>query len=90
MCWISFLKFKLEVAEAFWNFKILVENQSGYKIQNLRFDNGKEYTSAEFNLFCEEAGIEHQFTASYTLQQNGAGERRNRTIMEFTLIQRAT
>ena len=37
----------------------MVKNQSGYKIQFLRSNNGKEYASTEFNLFCDEAGIEH-------------------------------
>jgi len=71
------------VAEIFWKFKSLVENQSGCKIQILRFGNEKENTSTEFNLFCEEAGIEHQFIAPYTPQQNGMSERRNRTAMEM-------
>ena len=83
MCWIFFLKFKSEVAGVFWKFKKMVENQSGYKIQAVRSDNGKEYTSAEFDMFCEEAGIEHQLTALYTPQQNGVSERRNRYIMEM-------
>ncbi|CAI9776083.1 unnamed protein product [Fraxinus pennsylvanica] len=60
-----------EVAGVFWKFKKIVENKSCCKIQVLRSDNGKEYTSAKFNLFCEEAGIEHQLTAPYTLEQNG-------------------
>jgi hypothetical protein len=30
---------------------------------------------------CEEARIEHQFTASYSPQQNGVVEHRNRTVM---------
>jgi transposase InsO family protein len=61
----------------------MVENQSGCKIQAVRSDNGKEYTSAGFNMFCEEAGIEHQLTAPYTPQQNGVSERRNMYIMEM-------
>lgn len=61
----------------------MVENQSDCKIQVLRSYNGKEYTSAKFNLFCEEAGIEHQLTALYTPKQNGVSERRNRYIMEM-------
>lgn len=61
----------------------MMENQSGCKIQVVRSDNGKEYTSAEFNMFCEEDGIEHQFTALYTPHQNRVSERRNKYIMEM-------
>lgn len=84
MCWIFFLKFKSDVARVFWKFKKMVENQSGNKIQVLRSDNGKEYISEAFNLFCEKAGIEHQLIAPYTPQQNGVSERRNRYILEMT------
>ena len=80
---IFFLRFKSEVAGLFWRFKAWIENQSGCKIQVVRSDNGKEYTSNQFNFFCEEAGIEHQLTAPYTPQQNGVNERENRTIMEM-------
>jgi len=83
MCWIFFLKFKHEVAGVFVKFKKMMENQSGCKIQFFRSDNGKEYTSTQFNLFCEEAGIEHQLTTPYTPQQNGVSERRNRYVMEM-------
>ena len=79
--WIYFLRFKSEVAGVFWRFKAWIENQSGCKIQVVRSDNGKEYTSDQFNFFCDEAGIEHQLTAPYTPQQNGVSERKNRTIM---------
>ncbi|KAL4379963.1 hypothetical protein GQ457_02G041430 [Hibiscus cannabinus] len=84
MCWIFFLKFKSEIAGAFWKFKRMVENQSGNHIQILWSDNGKEYTSDNFNAFCEEAGIEHQLTAPYSPQQNGVSERRNKYILEMT------
>ena len=45
-------------------------------IQDLRSDNGKEYTSTQFPMLCEEAGIE-QLTAPYTHQQNRVSERKN-------------
>lgn len=61
----------------------MVENQSGCRILALRSENGREYTSNEFNTFCEEAGIEHRLTTPYTPQQNGVSERRNRSIMEM-------
>ena len=84
MCWICFLRFKSEVASVFFKFKQWIENQSGCKIQVLRSDNGKEYTSSEFNKFCEDSGIEHHITASYSPQQNGVSERETRTIMEMS------
>ena len=77
------MKFKSEVAGIFWKFKKMVENQSGCKIQSIRSNNGKEYTSATFILLCGEAGIEHQLTAPYTPEQNGVSERRNRYVMEM-------
>jgi hypothetical protein len=83
MCWIFFMKYKSEVAGIFFKFKKNVENISNYRIQAIRSDNGKEYTSSEFNLYCEEAGIDHQLTVPYTPEQNGVSERRNRYIMEM-------
>jgi len=52
-------------------------------IQALRSDNGKEYTSRQFTMFCEETCIEHQLAPLYTPQQNGVSERKNQTIMEM-------
>lgn len=60
------------------------KNESGCKIQSLSSDNGKEYTSKQFNVFCEEEGITHQLAAFCTPQPNGVSERRNRFIMEMT------
>ena len=77
------MKFKFEVGNTFWKFKAKVENESGCKILILRSDNGKEYTSCQLNLFCEEAGIEHQLSAPYTPEQNGVSELRNQFIMEM-------
>ena len=75
MCWIFFLKHRSEVAQVFQKFKVKVENESGCRIQTLRSDNGKEYTSESFNRFYEKAGIQHQFITPNTLQQNGVSER---------------
>ena len=54
------------------------------KIKVLRTDNEREYTSKEFNVFCQEAGIVHQLTVPYLPQQNGVFERKNRTVMEMS------
>ena len=50
----------------------------------LRSDNGSEYKSNRFQEFCEQAGIEHQFTNVHTPQQNGVSERKHRTIMDMS------
>lgn len=79
---VYFLKAKSETFSKFKMFKNLVENQTERKIKTLRSDNGTEYRSKEFEKFCEENGIRHQYTTPYTPQQNGVAERINRTIVE--------
>ncbi|KAH9291933.1 hypothetical protein KI387_042879, partial [Taxus chinensis] len=81
--WIYLLKKKSDCFASFVKFKALVENQTSRQIKTLRSDNGGEFTSKQFAVFCEKEGIQHQLTAPYTPQQNGVVERRNRTIMEM-------
>ncbi|KAI5329472.1 hypothetical protein L3X38_028869 [Prunus dulcis] len=83
MCWVYFLRHKSEALCVFKKFKATVELQSGYKLKKLRSDRGGEYTSVEFERFCDNAGIERQLTTPYTPQQNGVVERKNRTIVEM-------
>ncbi|KAK2404761.1 putative mitochondrial protein [Trifolium repens] len=83
MTWVYFLTSKAHTFNVFKKFRAMVESQSGCKIKMLRSDNGKEYTSNEFNRFCEDMGIVHQLTVSYTPEQNGVSERKNRTVMEM-------
>jgi hypothetical protein len=44
-------------------------------------DNGGEYTKGEFVDFCASEGIRHEFTVSYTPQQNGVVEWKNKAIV---------
>lgn len=82
--WTILLKEKGEAYEKFKVFKTMVESETKQSIKMFRTDRGGEFTSSEFNRFCEEAGIQRQLTAPYTPQQNGVVERRNRTLMEMT------
>lgn len=50
----------------------------------MRTDSGGEFTSHEFQEYCEKQGIKRHLTAPYSPQQNGVVERRNRTLMEMT------
>ncbi|KAI5342994.1 hypothetical protein L3X38_010870 [Prunus dulcis] len=83
MCWVYFLRHKSEALCVFKKFKATMELQSGYKLKKLRSDRGEEYTSVEFDRFCDNAGIERQLTTPYTPQKNGVAERKNRTIVEM-------
>ncbi|XP_012853620.1 PREDICTED: uncharacterized protein LOC105973146 [Erythranthe guttata] len=74
---------KSEVFGVFKKFKALVEKESSYEIQSLRTDRGGEFTSNEFNLFCEENGIRRPLTVPRSPQQNGVVERKNRTILNM-------
>ena len=82
MTWVTFLKEKLESFEKFKIFKEMVENETYMKIKCLRSDNGGQFTSNEFNEFCEIHGIKRQFSAAKNPEQNGVVERKNRTVQE--------
>jgi hypothetical protein len=79
---VYFLKSKDEVFAKFKEFKSHAEKQTGKRIKILRSDNGGEYTSAAFDRYLKDRGIQHQKTVPYTPEQNGVAERANRTIVE--------
>ncbi|KAG6396851.1 hypothetical protein SASPL_143008 [Salvia splendens] len=80
---IYFLSLKSEAFVFFTRFKNQVEKEIGETLACLRTDRGGEFTSNEFNDFCEEAGVSRQLTTAFTPQQNGIAERKNRTIMNM-------
>jgi len=57
---------KADVLAVFKTFKARVELESKKKIKCLRIDNREEYTSDEFDNFCQHEGIKRQFTITYT------------------------
>jgi len=67
----------------FLKYKAEVENQLDRKIKRLRSDRGGEYDTNSLTFFCEKNGIIHEPTAPYIPQQNGIGERKNRTLKEI-------
>jgi len=70
MSWVYFLKFKSEVFENFRKFKALVEKQSGCSLKALHSDRGGEFTSKEFDDFCEKNGIHRELSAPRTPEKN--------------------
>jgi hypothetical protein len=76
-----FLKHKSNAFDAFKAWKVMVEKQTEKKVHILRTDNGMEFCSHEFNIFCRKEGIVRHHTIPHTPQQNGVAERMNRTIV---------
>lgn len=69
--------------DKFVEFKQLVEKKSGQFIKVIKSNNGGEYRSNMFLYYCRGHGIQREFTTSYTPQQIGVVERKNRTIVEM-------
>lgn len=82
--WSIPIKEKNEAFEKFKSFQRIVEQQTGHKIKTFRTDRGREFTSQEFQDYCNNAGINKHQIAPYSQQQNGVVERRNRTLLERT------
>jgi len=74
---------KSEALDCFIRYINLVENKLSTKIKALRTDRGREYLSEQFKKICEEKGIARQLTISYTPQQNGVAERKNKTLFDM-------
>lgn len=83
--YVHFMKHKDEVLKNFIDMVKRVEIATGHKVKVLRSDNGGEYKNAKFKAFTTAKGIDHQFSAPHTPEQNGVAERDNRTVMEKAL-----
>ncbi|XP_074328442.1 uncharacterized protein LOC141666351 [Apium graveolens] len=74
---------KSEALDKLKEFKSLAEKQSGQYLKTLNSDRGGEYTSNLFRSFFRAHGINHHLTTTYTPQQNGVAERKNRIILDM-------
>jgi transposase InsO family protein len=59
------------------------ENEFDFKIKKIRSDNGSEFKNSRIEDYCDENGVKHEFSAKYTLQQNGVVERKNQTLIDM-------
>ena len=65
--WTFFLQDKAEVASIFKKFAKNAQNQFHVKIKKIRSDNGKEFDNTNIEEYCDEVGIKHEFSSTYTL-----------------------
>ncbi len=82
--WVYFMKHKREMFQHFLNFKAMAEKDKGVSIKFFRSNGGGEYFSNKFNEYLKEHGIQRKYSCSYSPQQNGVAERKNRHIVEIT------
>ena len=75
--WVFFLCEKIEVQGIFKKFAKRAQNEFDVKIKRVRSDNGTEFKNTNIEEFLDEEGIKHEFSVSYTPQQNGVVERKN-------------
>ncbi|KAJ9547073.1 hypothetical protein OSB04_019616 [Centaurea solstitialis] len=66
---------------------VIVDDFSRYTWANLkvkvtRSDNGTKFKNSDIKSFCDEKGIDKQYSAPRTPQHDGVAERRNRTLIE--------
>jgi len=78
--WTLFLTHKNDAFHAFRRLSKVIQNKKNHKIISIRSDHGGEFENNDFEMFCDEHGIDHNFSAPRTLQQNGVVERKNRAL----------
>ena len=78
--WTMFLATKDETYDVFEIFVRLVQKKLSIEVINIRSDHGSEFENSKFLNFCSTNGIDHNFSAPRTPQQNGVVEHKNRTL----------
>jgi transposase InsO family protein len=76
--WVFFLQEKFGVASIFKKFAKKAQNKIDRNIKKIRSDNGKEFDNTNIHEYCDEVGIKHEVPATYTPEQNGVVEIKNR------------
>src|SRR5438132_934644 len=79
--WTFFLQEKSETMSTFKKFAKRAQNLFGYTIVKIRSDNGSELKNSHIDDYCDEHGIKHELSSTYTPQQNGVVERKNKTLI---------
>jgi hypothetical protein len=82
--WVLFLAHKNEAQKAFVKLCRRVQNEKGYAINNVRSDRGREFDNQDIELYCDQNGFGHNFSAPRTPQQNSVVESKNRSFQEMS------
>lgn len=83
--WVCGIKHKWQALEAIKQYDDEMSAlHGGRHIKAIRSDNGGEFSSKAFKVWCSRSGILHTFTGPYSPQQNGLCERAGGTLVATT------
>lgn len=77
------IRSKNEVPSKLAYMAIEFENMSGYRVREMKSDNGTEFINKVVKIWCLKERVYHTTSAPYTPQQNGMAEREVRTVTEM-------
>ena len=69
------------MAACFKKFAKRAQNEFEVRLKKIRSDNRKKFDNTNIEVYCDEVGIKHEVSITYTPQQNGVVERKNRTLI---------
>jgi len=87
---IYFLKHKLDVFDMFKKWVAQVENESGWKLKCLKFDDGNKYCDDKFEEFYASRAIRRVKAILKISHQNGVAKLMKRRILEHAWSMRYT
>src|SRR6185437_12891741 len=79
--WTFFLEDKSKTMGIFKIFVKQAQNEFESSVVKVRSDNGTEFRNTQVEELSNDLGIKHEFSSTYTPQQNGVVERKNKTLI---------
>ena len=76
-----FLEDKSKIVGIFKIFIKQAQNEFESSVVKVRSDNSSEFRNTEVEELCNDTSIKHEFSSTYTPQQNGVVERKNKTLI---------
>lgn len=81
--WVDFLRSKSKTFRICKKLILKLEREKSIKVSRIWSDHGTKFENTSFNMFSEEKGIFHEYSAPITPQQNRVVEGKNRILQEL-------
>jgi transposase InsO family protein len=79
--WTFLLEDNGKTFDMFKKFAPRAQNEFGSSMVKIRSDNGSKFRNTRVEEYCDGEDIKHEFSSTYTPQQNGVVERKNKTLI---------